>query len=189
MKNYGYCLTINNPTDSDFVLRKAATEPPPFGWSDSPEVSFRHKKDAYAKYPLLKDFHIDYLLIGLEFGKKGTKHYQMVVVFNKPKSLGQVKKIWPRAHIEYMKGTLREATAYITDNKEKESPKYYRAYIGKIEDIERRIEMDKEYLKVINDSHSQLTDLSTRTAKIEDTMDKILGLLKEQHTSNRTTKA
>jgi hypothetical protein len=42
--------------------------------------------------------------------------------------------------------------------------------------------MDKEYLKVIQDSQGAIVDLSNRTAKIEETMDEILGLLKEQLT-------
>jgi len=105
----------------------------------------------------------------------------MVVVFNVQKTLGQVKKIWPRAHIEYMKGTLREATDYVIKNSDKPKPVYSRAYIGKLEDMERRIQMDKEFMKVVEDSTQTLADQSARIKKIEETMDKILGLLKEQH--------
>lgn len=178
MKNYGYCLTINNPEESDFLLKPS--EDSPYGWDEPKEQAFYTKKDAHARYPYLKKYGIDYLLIGTEYSKKGTKHYQMVVVFNVQKTLGQVKKIWPRAHIEYMRGTLKEAAAYVTDNKEKPNPKFSRAYIGKIEDIERRIKMDKEFLKVIEDSQGSIKNLTERTEKIESTMEEILGLLKMQ---------
>ena len=181
MKNYGYCLTINNPTEKDFLLRadhKGAEDQ--LYWDIRTGDQSFAKRDAYDRYPAFKQWNIDYLLIGTEYGKNGTKHYQMVVVFNVQKTLGQVKKIWPRAHIEYMKGTLKEAADYVVNNKDKPNPKFKRAYIGKIEDIERRVKMDKEYLKVIQDSQGAIKDLSKRTAKIEETMDEILGLLKEQ---------
>ena len=180
MKNYAYCLTINNPTESDFLLRAdKGTNPQPYWDMATGDQSFK-KRDLYERYPAFKQWNIDYLLIGTEYGKKGTKHFQMVVVFNVQKTLGQVKKIWPRAHIEYMKGTLKEAADYVVNNKDKPNPKYKRVYIGKLEDIERRIKMDKEYMKVIEDSQGAIADLSSRTAKIEETMDEILGLLKEQ---------
>ena len=180
MKFYAYCLTINNPSDSDFLLRRSEESTSPYGWVDPADAQYTGKRDLHRTYPLLKKYGIDYLLIGTEYGKKGTKHYQMVVVFNVQKTLGQVKKIWPRAHIEYMKGTLKEAADYVVNNKDKPNPKYKRVYIGKLEDIERRIKMDKEYMKVIEDSQGAIADLSSRTAKIEETMDEILGLLKEQ---------
>jgi hypothetical protein len=183
MKFYAYCLTINNPSDSDFLLRRSEESTSPYGWVDPADAQYTGKRDLHRTYPLLKKYGIDYLLIGTEYGKKGTKHYQMVVVFNVQKTLGQVKKIWPRAHIEYMKGTLKEAAKYITNNSDKPNPKYSRAYIGKIEDIERRIQMDKEMLKIVEDSTKTLADQSARIKRIEESMDAILGLLKEQHTS------
>lgn len=186
MKNYAYCLTINNPTEKDFLLRadhKGAEDQ--LYWDIRTGDQSFAKRDAYDRYPAFKQWDIDYLLIGTEYGKNGTKHYQMVVVFNVQKTLGQVKKIWPRAHIEYMKGTLKEAADYVVNNKDKPNPKFKRAYIGKLEDIERRVKMDKEYLKVIQDSQGAIKDLSKRTAKIEETMDEILGLLKEQQPTRR----
>ena len=185
MKNYAYCLTINNPTESDFLLSadKGAEDQLALVWDTKTGDQSYSKKHAHERYSALKNYGIDYLLIGTEYGRKGTKHFQMVVVFNVQKTLGQVKKIWPRAHIEYMKGTLKEATDYVVKNKDKPNPKYKRVYIGKIEDIERRVKMDKEYRKVIEDSQGAITELANRTAKIEQTMDEILGLLKEQRTS------
>lgn len=182
MKNYGYSVTVNNPKDEDNLLSYSAS-PPPFGWSEHEDSQFYHKKSAYEKWPILKEHKIDYLLIGKEVAKTGTKHLQIVVVFNTPKSLSQIKKIWPRAHVEYLKGTLNEATNYITNNREKPNPNYRRAYIGKLEDIERRLSMDKQYLKVIQDSQGTLTDLSNRTEKMEKCMEEILQLLKEKSSS------
>lgn len=179
MKNYGYCVTVNNPTDKDNLLLYSSS-PPPYMWPEERDRHFQHKKSAYEKWPILKEHKIDYLLIGKEVAKTGTKHLQIVVVFNTPKSLSQIKKIWPRAHIEYIKGTLTEATNYITNNREKPNPNYRRAYIGKLEDIERRLSMDKQYLKVIADSQGTLTDLVNRTEKMELCMEQILQLLKEQ---------
>lgn len=184
MKFYAYCLTINNPTESDYLLQSNLDDLP-FNWSDPRDQGFTLKRDAHQKYPLLKKYGIDYLLIGTEYGKQGTKHFQMVVVFNVQKTLSQVKKIWPRAHIEYMKGSLREATNYVIKNSDKPNPVYSRAYIGKLEDMERRIQMDKEFMKVVEDSTQTLADQSARIKRIEDTMDTILGLLKEQSTSTK----
>jgi hypothetical protein len=42
--------------------------------------------------------------------------------------------------------------------------------------------MDKEMMKIVEDSTKTLADQSARIKRIEESMDAILGLLKEQHT-------
>ncbi len=77
-----WCFTINNPVLGD--------EPSP--------------EDA------LKLFQ--YLVRGKEVGKNGTPHIQGYCVLYQRKRLTGMKKLYPRAHLEVMKGTPLEAATY-----------------------------------------------------------------------------
>ena len=55
---------------------------------------------------------IEYLIVGREVGKTGTPHLQCYVVFCTRKSLNQTKQLFPRAHLELMKGTPLQASMY-----------------------------------------------------------------------------
>lgn len=123
MRTHGFCLTINNPQESDWLpyLREDQTEEP-FGWS-SP---IPHKEGVVSKHEF-KQMHgvlhkhgVQYIIYGKETGKNGTDHYQMFVVFRRTVSFTKVKKIFPRAHIEHARGTFNEARTYCT-----KQDKYY----------------------------------------------------------------
>lgn len=60
--------------------------------------------------PDLKEF--DYIILGKEVGKDGTKHLQGYCVFKKRKHLSGAKKIFPRAHLEIKEGTIEQAVTY-----------------------------------------------------------------------------
>ncbi len=55
---------------------------------------------------------IDYLIAGNETGQDGTQHLQGYVCFNTRQYLSGAKKIFPRAHLEIMRGTTRQAVDY-----------------------------------------------------------------------------
>lgn len=73
-RSYNYCYTINNPTELDSA--------------------------AVSNMSALSRYHV----MGKEKGENGTPHFQGYVVFKTLKSLEQVKKLLPRAHIEAAKG-------------------------------------------------------------------------------------
>lgn len=47
---------------------------------------------------------MNYMICGLEVGEQGTEHIQGYIQFKKPKRLAQVKKLYPRAHLEVARG-------------------------------------------------------------------------------------
>lgn len=68
---------------------------------------------------MYKNF-IQYIIYGNEKSKKGTKHYQMFIVFRRPVSFKFVKRLFPKAHIEPTRGSFHEANEYC-----KKQSKYY----------------------------------------------------------------
>lgn len=55
---------------------------------------------------------VEYVIMGDEVGETGTHHIQGYCQFTKPLSLSAVKKLLPRAHIENVKGTQKQAIDY-----------------------------------------------------------------------------
>ena len=46
-----------------------------------------------------------YTAFQLEQGKQGTKHHQIYISFKNAKTFETIKKLFPKAHIEAIKGT------------------------------------------------------------------------------------
>ncbi len=53
-----------------------------------------------------------YHVCGMETGDDGTPHYQGYIAFKNRQRLTAVKKLFPRAHLEIMRGTSLEASDY-----------------------------------------------------------------------------
>lgn len=47
---------------------------------------------------------MNFMICGLEIGEQGTEHIQGYIQFKKPKRLAQLKKMFPRAHLEVARG-------------------------------------------------------------------------------------
>lgn len=78
-----WCFTLNNPTDEEeFLLNECF------------------------------DYRTDYLLYGLEYGKKGTFHLQGFVHFHNVKSGYYMRAYFPNCHIEPMCSTIASCIAY-----------------------------------------------------------------------------
>jgi Putative viral replication protein. len=60
----------------------------------------------------IDDTDLDYLILGKEVGKKGTKHLQGFCYCKNKISFERVKQYFPTAHIERQKGTLASAIVY-----------------------------------------------------------------------------
>lgn len=203
MKQHGYVLTINNPHSGDYLLNeseefreeveayKASTDKFSVGWQPHKDFSvFSTKAEFYKAFPVLKKHGIEYVLYGFEKGKAGTRHYQMVVVFSKPTSFNKVKQIWPRAHIERMRGSLDEARKYIISNKDKKDPKYKERYYGtSLKSLTLKCQMDNELFDVIKTQENDLSNLRIRQDNMDSKLDSIhallVGLAKETNGSSK----
>lgn len=60
----------------------------------------------------VKSIPCKYLCFGYEVGESGTPHLQGMVCFKNNKTFSAVKRLLPRAHIEKMRGTFKEASEY-----------------------------------------------------------------------------
>lgn len=63
-------------------------------------------------YSLAHDESVKYIVVGKEVGESGTPHLQGFICFNQPKSLNQVKRLFPTAHFEEKRGTFQQAADY-----------------------------------------------------------------------------
>lgn len=54
----------------------------------------------------------EYIIVGDEIGKEGTRHLQIYFRLKNAKSFSKVKKEFPRAHIEIAKGSDEQNRAY-----------------------------------------------------------------------------
>lgn len=66
----------------------------------------------------IKSLNARYHVIGFERGENGTPHLQGFIYFENPRAFSGVKKLLPRAHIEAMRGTPPQASAYCRKDNE-----------------------------------------------------------------------
>lgn len=77
---------------------------------------------------------VRYYIYGNEIGEKGTPHIQGYIYFHNQKTFKQVKKHFPRAHIEKSHGTVEENIAYCSKD-EKFNEYGEKPQIGKRNDL------------------------------------------------------
>lgn len=94
-KTRAWCFTINNWTDED------------------PDLCLALYEEHGARYVIWAE----------EKGESGTEHLQGFVYFKNPRALKGVKRLLPRAHLEQMRGTPKQAADYC--RKEDPNPQEY----------------------------------------------------------------
>jgi hypothetical protein len=184
MKTCSFCLTINNPSAADWLpyrgyIDPQTTEAVPDFWRKTKSKELldeeynEKRRDFSLRHPFMDKLGIQYIIYGLEYSKTGTKHYQMFVVFRKPKTFKYVKKIWPSAHIEHTRGTFREARDYC-----KKAGKYF-AYGYAINQASDNVERDNADRQIIMDPDvlELIQALNDRIDQQEKVLDSILKLL------------
>ena len=88
-----------------------------------------------------------YIAFQLEQGEQGTKHHQIYISFKNAKSFETIKKLFPKAHIEAMKGTPTQASEYCTKEDTRLAPPVIDGDLpikGKRTDLEDIHQMIKE---------------------------------------------
>lgn len=162
MKTHGYCLTINNPKESDWLpyLQIEPTENP-FGWTDPKKEGIVKKSEFRRMHSVLHKHGIQYIIYGKEIGKNETQHYQMFVVFRRTTSFSKVKKIFPRAHIEHARGTFKEAADYC-----KKQDKYYE-YGYEINVCKDNIQRDQFLMNAASEESDLRADIAALSTGLE----------------------
>lgn len=76
--------------------------------------TFTINNDTFDDLKTMIDYSFRYLIFGFEIGKRGTPHIQGYVYLHNAKTLDQLKKkMLPRAHIEYSRGTAKQNAEYV----------------------------------------------------------------------------
>ncbi len=189
VKKFAYCLTINNPTEDDWLPFKDidGTECPR-EWTSFSDVEvdrmysqpkehpknkeYPKKASFKEKHPLMYKNYIQYIIYGNEKSKAGTKHYQMFIVFRRPVSFRFCKRLFGRAHIEPARGSFDEASQYC-----KKQGSYY-SYGYDIDKAKSLVELDNE----IQTSIREELDLKQRIDIIDKKLELIYNfILKENN--------
>lgn len=182
MKTCSFCLTINNPSAADWLpyvgyIDPQTTEAVPDFWRKTKskelldeEISEK-RRDFALRHPFMDKLAIQYIIYGIEHSKTGTKHYQMFVVFRKPKTFKYVKKIWPSAHIEHTRGTFREARDYC-----KKAGKFF-TYGYAVNQASDNVVRDNSYRAEREFTFVDVKQFQERLDKLEETQTVTLQLL------------
>lgn len=89
-----------------------------------------------------------YSAFQLEQGEHGTKHHQIYISFKYQKTFETIKKKFPKAHIEAVKGTPKQASEYCT----KEDTRIGEPIIyGELPIKGKRTDMEDIYEMIVND--------------------------------------
>lgn len=91
-----YCLTVNNPTKMDHDMVHLLLDP-----ANMFKYSLIHFVVGYEHYNI----------ISVKYAKK-TPHLQIAMCFSEPKSFFDIKRLFPRAHIESIRTSYNRAVSY-----------------------------------------------------------------------------
>lgn len=155
VKKHSWFLTINNPLDHELTLCSLAL---------SNDVANSMRKDLAGNYygqhadceisnKQLNPKNLAYFGFAEEVGKQGTKHLHCIIVFKMPKSFASMKKIFPRANIQAMRGTLDEAVTYV-----RKDGRYHSAKFVPMERVSTYVENDNKLSRLAAEGDKKLED-------------------------------
>ena len=154
VNKHSWFLTINNPLDHELDLCRIALK-------NDVANSMRedlagnyygqHAKDVSNKG--LDPKNLAYFGFADEVGKQGTKHLHCLVVFKRPKSFVSMKKIFPRANIQAMRGTLDEAVTYV-----RKDGRYHYVSFVPTERVKTYVENDNKLARLAAEGDKKLEE-------------------------------
>lgn len=181
---HSWFLTINNPTEADLELCRAATR--------SSSITNRQIHEFDGTYvntmppTKLPSSNHDMPIKGLAFfgfaqetGKHGTPHIHCVVVFKQTKSFQTLKKLFPRANIQPVRGTFKECINYTR----KDGRFYSISFVPTDRNIQY-VENDNKLAKLSLEGDVSLTRLENRITNLEDKLDRLISLISQKKILN-----
>ena len=186
VNKHAWFLTINNPTEVDLELCHSATR--------ASSIEHRQLKMVDGTYVNTLKPHeyyspIDNTIKGLayfgfstEVGKSGTPHLHCVVIFKFAKSFATIKKLFPRANIQPVRGTFQEAISYIR----KDGRFHSIAFVPKQRYVQYVIN-DNKLAKLALEGDLSISKLEDRITSLEDKLDKLIVLISQKKILNTLT--
>jgi hypothetical protein len=156
VNKHSWFLTINNPLESEIKLCKAAlydsTEHR--GRSDLSGTYYgQREKIPYNNKESIPIKGLAYFGFAQETGKQGTKHLHCIVVFQRAKSFNSIKKLFPRANIQALRGTFDEAVTYV-----RKDGRYHSISFVPTERVKTYIDNDNQLTRLSADGDRSLQD-------------------------------
>ena len=180
---HSWFLTINNPTEVDTKLCHTATR------ASSIENRQLIKADGTYVNTVKQDNLVSnkdqpikglaYFGFSTEVGKHGTPHIHCVVIFKVAKSFATLKKLFPRANIQPIRGTFQEAISYIR----KDGRFFSVSFVPKERYIQYVIN-DNKLAKLALEGDLSISKLEDRITSLEDKLDKLILLISQKKILN-----
>ena len=114
-----------------------------------------------------------------ETGASGTPHIHCVVIFKVAKSFAALKKLFPRANIQPVRGTFQEAISYIR----KDGRFHSIAFVPK-ERYTQYVINDNKLAKLALEGDVSISKLEDRITNLEEKLDKLILLISQKKILN-----
>jgi hypothetical protein len=180
VNKHSWFLTINNPLDTELELCKAVVYN---------SLEHRTRVDLagthYGNIPKDEPYYkknlpiksVSYFGFAEEVGKHGTKHLHCIIVFSRSKSFNSVKKLFPRANIQAMRGTLEEACDYV-----RKDGRFKAAYFDKpgitqvyIDNDQRQTRLSADGDRSLQEYQNEVKELRQELKEFKEIMVKLLS--------------
>lgn len=176
VNKHSWFLTINNPLDHELTLCHTALRQ---------SVENRARTDLAGKYYGEHDKHpinnkgfdpknLAYFGFADEVGKQGTKHLHCLVIFKAPKSFASIKKLFPRANIQAMRGTFDEAVTYV-----RKDGKFHSVHFVPMERVKTYVENDNKLSRLAAQGDQVLEDYRKEVQELRDELREFKSLITE----------
>ena len=180
---HSWFLTINNPTEVDLDLCRSATRA-----SSIENRQLKELDDTYINTVKPTEYWSSYgnPIKGLayfgysqEVGKQGTPHLHCMVIFKNAKSFLAIKKLFPRANIQPVRGTFQECLDYIR----KDGRYHSIAFVPKERYIQYVVN-DNKLAQLALEGDVTISRLEDRITNLETKLDKLILLISQKKILN-----
>jgi len=163
VKKHSWFLTINNPLDHEIKLCSLAimNDVANSMRKDLADNYYGQQADLPTSNKDLNPKNLAYFGFAEEVGKQGTKHLHCLIVFKAPKSFANMKKIFPRANIQAMRGSLDEAITYV-----RKDGRYHSAKFIPIERIKTYVDNDNKLSRLSAQGDKQIQEYQNEVKEL-----------------------
>ena len=183
VKKHGWFVTLNNPTDDELELCKLSLKQSVDGRRlNTLDGEYSHLASGQHVYSNrgLPIKGLAYFGFAEEVGKeKGVPHIHCVVVFKRPKAFTSMKKLFPRANIQNIRGNYDEAITYIR----KDGRFFDTAFVPK-EQVRQYITNDNQLAHLALAGDTSLQNLQLKVDNLETKLDRLIDLISQKKILN-----
>ncbi len=178
---HAWFLTINNPTEVDLELCR---------WATTSSLENRRHFTVDGNYSHKHTEHIvsnkglpvkglAYFGYAQEVGKQGTPHIHCMVIFKNAKSFVALKKLFPRANIQPVRGTFQECLDYI-----RKDGRYHSISFVPKERCLQYVTNDNKLAQLALEGDVTISRLEDRITNLETKLDKLIFLISQKKILN-----